>query len=195
VSALTLRAPSADQLPAYIAALREGWSPNTTRDVSAEQLAAIAADATAFLAQFQRDATGTISLGDGREVPRLPGATFWISDGSFCGVINYRHVPGSEELPPHVSGHVGYAIVPWRRREGLATAALRLLLPVLRERGLPRVLITCDEDNIASRRVIEANGGVFDGVQTEPGEPAITKLRFWVRTAPAAGFADTPPAA
>ena len=39
-------------LPAYTAALQRGWSPNTTRDVCAEQLAAIAADADGFLARL-----------------------------------------------------------------------------------------------------------------------------------------------
>jgi len=50
-------------------------------------------------------------------VPRLPGRVLWVWDGEFCGVINLRFVPGTLDLPPHVSGHAGYAIVPWKRRK------------------------------------------------------------------------------
>jgi predicted acetyltransferase len=188
---LTLKTPSLALLPDYVAALRSGWSPNTTRDVCAEQLAAIDADSEAFPRRFLPGATGTVRLADGRDVPRLPGATYWMWDGAFCGAINYRHVPGTEELPAHVSGHVGYAVVPAKRGQGVAKAALRLLLPILRETGLARVLVTCDETNTASRRVIEANGGVFDGVAPDPEHPGVMKLRFWLSVADVRADADT----
>jgi predicted acetyltransferase len=188
---LTLETPSPRLLPDYVAALRTGWSPNTTRDVCAEQLAAIEADTEAFLRQFLPEATGTVRLADGRDVPRLPGATYWMWDGAFCGAINYRHVPGTEELPPHVSGHVGYAVVPAKRGQGVAKAALRLLLPILRDVGLARVLVTCDETNQASRRVIEANGGVFDSAVPDPDHHDVMKLRFWLSVAEATAGADT----
>jgi predicted acetyltransferase len=205
LTAIRLVTPSVEHLPAYIAALESGWSPNTTRDVCAEQLTAIAADPAAFLRQFMPEATGTVKLGDGTEVPRLPGATYWIFDTAFCGAINHRRMPGTEELPPHVSGHIGYAVIPAKRGRGVAKAALRLLLPMLHELGLPRALLTCDETNIASRRVIEANGGVFDGFDAapehtaNPGQaasdgPDVRKLRFWVPTSPAAADVDRPPA-
>ena len=100
-----------------------------------------------------------MTLPDGSQVPRLPGYRLWISDGEFCGLIGLRWVPGSTELPPHVLGHIGYAVVPWKRRRGYATEALRLMLQKAREEGLDTVLITTDPDNEASRQVIEANGG------------------------------------
>jgi predicted acetyltransferase len=40
-------------------------------------------------------------------------------DGEFCGSIGLRWLPGTEELPPHCLGHIGYAVVPWKRRLGL----------------------------------------------------------------------------
>ena len=89
-----------------------------------------------------------------------------------------RFVPGSDELPPHVSGHIGYAVVPWKRGHGYATEALRLLLPVAREVGLKRVQLTCDPDNAASQKVITANGGVLERGHTD--EDGMAKLSFWI---------------
>jgi predicted acetyltransferase len=80
-------------------------------------------------------------------------------DGEFVGQIGQRWQPGTDALPAHVLGHIGYAVVPWKRRRGYATEGLRLKLVEARELGLRRVQITTDRLNIASCRVIEANGG------------------------------------
>lgn len=154
--------PSRALLAGYQAALRQGWSPDTMRPQAAEEeLARIAADADGFLAGcIDREARGgPVTLPDGSQVPRLPGYRLWISDGEFCGSIGLRWVPGSTELPPHVLGHIGYAVVPWKRNRGYATRALAAMLRRAREEGLPEVIITTDVDNVASQRVIEANGG------------------------------------
>ena len=112
----------------------------------------------------------------GREIPRLPSRSYWLDDGDFCGAATLRYKPGSDELPAEVSGHIGYAVVPWKRRRGYATRALALLLPIAREVGLSRVELTCDDDNDPSRRVIETNGGVLVGDRRAPGRK--TKLVF-----------------
>lgn len=58
-------------------------------------------------------------------------------------------------------GHIGYGVVPWKQGRGYATQALREVLQEANGEGLRYVEITTDPDNIASRRVIEANGGVL----------------------------------
>ena len=179
---MTLLEPSLDLLPGYRAAVEAGWSPSATRDLSAEHAAAIRDDARAFLADVTRREGGTVPLADGTMVPRLPGKVFWLWDGEFCGIVNIRFVPGTLDLPPHVSGHVGYGVVPWKRGRGYATRALAGLLPIARELGLSRVLLTCDLTNLASRRVIEKNGGVFAGQRESDDHSGQGKLLFWIDT-------------
>jgi predicted acetyltransferase len=174
---LRLVAPSLERLPGYEAALAAGWSPNTERDASAEQLALLRRDPRGLVDELTRQ-DGAIRTGWGDWVPRLPSRTFWLDDDDFCGSINLRYDPSGAALPQYVNGHIGYAVVPWKRRRGYATRALALILPVARAVGLRRVQLTCDDDNDASRRVILANGGVADGSYLA-GNGKI-KLSFWI---------------
>lgn len=157
--------PTLDALPAYTEALRRGWSPDNIRGrlAAEEELAAIEEDAARFVArQVDREAAGPpIRMLDGSMVKRLPGYRLWIWDDEFCGTIGLRWQPGTSELPPHVLGHIGYSVVPWKQGRGYATAALRLLLPLAAGEGLELVTITTDPDNVPSQKVIEANGGVL----------------------------------
>jgi predicted acetyltransferase len=162
--ALRLVRPERRHLPGYIQALERGWSPDNLRpEAAGETLARIAADADRFLEeQVDREARGPrVTLPDGTTVPRLPGYSLWMWDGEFCGAVGFRWQPGTSTLPAYCLGHVGYSVVPWKRRRGYATRALALLLPLVREEGLEYIELTADRDNVASRRVIEANGGVF----------------------------------
>jgi predicted acetyltransferase len=78
-----------------------------------------------------------------------------------------------------VGGHIGYVVLPEHRRKGYATEMLFLSLPLARNLGLPRVLLTCDENNEASRRTIEKCGGVFENRFESPDLPE-AKLRYWI---------------
>ena len=163
-----LLTPTLARLPALVAALRRGWSPDNVRgEVAArEMLERIDADAALFIErQTDPQALGEpLTLPDGTQVRRLPGRTFWIwsdeePDHGFCGSLGFRWQPGTAALPPHVPGHVGYAVVPWQRGRGHATAALRAVLPHAQELGLPWIELTTDPDNVASQKVIERAGG------------------------------------
>ncbi|TIV72637.1 MAG: GNAT family N-acetyltransferase [Mesorhizobium sp.] len=159
--------PALQHLPSYKAALERGWSPDNLRllEATREQLAAIEEDPVAFLAGLDDpEAKGPrIALPDGTWVPRLPGFRRWIWDDEVAGSIGLRWQKGTSALPPHVLGHIGYAVVPWKERRGYATEALRLMLDEARAVGLDYVEITTDLDNLASQKVILANGGILAG--------------------------------
>ena len=107
----------------------------------------------------------------------VPCTFFWVEDDerpdTYLGTASIRH-----RLTPfllEVGGHVGYSVRPSARRRGVATEALRLLLPRAADLGIDPVLITCDVDNAGSAKVIEANGGVLEDVRGD-------KRRYWVPT-------------
>jgi predicted acetyltransferase len=174
--------PAPPFLREYRKALARGWSPDNLRPEAAiEELARIAEDPDLFLAeQIDREAKGPpITLPDGVVVSRLPGIHKWMWDGEFCGSIGLRWQPGTAELPPTCLGHIGYAVVPWKRRLGYATQALRDILPEASALGLPYVELTTDVSNRASRRVIEANGGkVVERFDKPEGYGGAPSLRF-----------------
>jgi len=161
---MELRWPSEIELPSYVAALERGWSANTI-DAGAGlvELEAIRRDPKAFLLSLvDREGSGPpIPMPDGTFGQRLPGFRKWMWDGEFCGSIGFRWQPGTEELPPYVLGHVGYSVVPWKRRLGYATAAVRAIVSDAAGEGLRWVEITCDVDNVASAGVIVGAGGEF----------------------------------
>jgi predicted acetyltransferase len=169
---IELKTPTLELLPRYVDALKRGWTPDHIIGIAAthEQLAAIEQDAAGFVArQTDLEALGgPVTLPDGSKVARIPGRQFWIWDGDFCGRLSMRWQPGSAALPPHVLGHIGYAVVPWRRGLGHATQAVRAVLPYARAQGLPYVEVTTDPDNFASQKVITANGGVLIEAFTKP---------------------------
>ena len=181
--------PAREYLASYTAALERGWSHDNIRGEAAsrEQLDAIAADPDRFVASLvDREATsGPITLKDGTQVPRLPGYQRWMWDGEFCGSIGARWQPGTEALPPTCLGHIGYSVVPWKQRRGYATAAVREILPEMAAEGLCYVEITTDPDNMPSRRVIEANGGVLIETFTRPASLGGTPgLRYRIDLSP-----------
>jgi len=122
-------------------------------------------------------------LADGADPDRVPPGfvpqtTYWlVEDGTFLGRLSLRH-----ELNDSLrlnGGHISYDIRPAKRRRGYGTSALALGLDEARKIGLARVLITCDDNNIGSRRIIEANGGVLQDRITVPGEEGL-KRRYWI---------------
>jgi predicted acetyltransferase len=112
------------------------------------------------------------------ETPRpdhfVPTTTLWWVDGTdYLGRLAIRHRL-NERLLAH-GGHIGYDVRASARRRGHATAMLRAALPMANGLGIERALITCEAGNVASRKVIEACGGVLEDQRGNI-------LRFWAPT-------------
>ena len=108
----------------------------------------------------------------------LPYEDHWLMDDDvWIGLLTLR--PQINEQFLQSGGHIGYVIRPSKRRSGYGTAILRLGLDKARARGLQRVLLTCDETNIGSRKIIEANGGQLENAVVVEGQTAL-KLRYWI---------------
>lgn len=111
-----------------------------------------------------------------RELWAVPVTELWFVDGSdYLGTVVIRHC-----LTPALTregGHIGYHVVLCHRRRGHASQMLTQARSFCQGLGLADVLITCDEDNVGSRRVIEANSCVLERV-------AGGQARYWVSTAP-----------
>jgi predicted acetyltransferase len=114
--------------------------------------------------------------------PPQPGwvldTILWLVDGDrFIGRISLRHRL-TENLRRY-GGHIGYEIRPTQRRKGYGTEMLRLALPIVRDLGITKALVTCDTTNVGSRKIIEANGGVLqDIIQTEFSKAPT--MRWWI---------------
>ena len=107
-------------------------------------------DFAAFVAKKLADAHPTAE--------RVPKTHLWaVADEEFVGRISIHHELNDELRA--AGGHIGYDTVPSFRSRGVGTEMLRLALPKARALGLTEVLLTCDDTNAASIRVIEANGG------------------------------------
>lgn len=103
---------------------------------------------------------------------------YWlVRGGEVVGTSRLRHglTPKSE----HEGGHIGYDVRPSERGKGYATTLLALTLDKARRRGLARVLLTCDDDNAASVRVIEKSGGQLEDRRISQRTGKIIR-RYWI---------------
>jgi predicted acetyltransferase len=152
--------PTAAVRDSYLAGMRAVCEEDGT---SVDWLAGATADFAAYAA--------------GRAAPRqqwdVPVTELWYVDGTvYIGSLVVRH-----ELTPallHDGGNIGYHVVPAYRRRGHATAMLAAGCRYCKDRGMSSVLLTCDDDNVGSRTVIEANGGQLAS-QTDH------ICRYWIR--------------
>lgn len=98
------------------------------------------------------------------------------SDNRIIGTIQIRHELNEYLL--NIGGHIGDGVRPSERRKGYATEMIRLALEKCKEIGLDKVLITCNKDNIGSRKSIQNNGGILENETLD--EIGKELQRFWI---------------
>ncbi|EHA1127684.1 GNAT family N-acetyltransferase [Vibrio navarrensis] len=110
----------------------------------------------------------------------VPCSHFWLvnTDKTILGAIRVRHNIENEFLSIE-AGHIGYDIAPSYRGEGKGKLMLKLVLPKVKQLGIAQALVTADEDNYASRKVIEANDGKFEKIVMGKVFPN-PLARYWV---------------
>lgn len=109
---------------------------------------------------------------------RVQADTFFlVNEGSnrILGAINIRYA--LNDYLYNYGGNIGYGIRPTERKKGYAVEMLRLALDICKEKGMKKVLITCDKNNKGSARTIIKNGGIFENEVLEDGE--LVK-RYWI---------------
>ena len=96
-------------------------------------------------------------------------------DNYIIGMIDIRHY--LNEYLTQVGGNIGYSVRKSERNKGYAKQMLKLALEKCKELKIKKVLITCDEDNIASEKVILSANAKFEDIRNVDGE---NKKRFWI---------------
>lgn len=110
---------------------------------------------------------------------KVPDSTFFCLDtdrNRFVGAVNIRHYLNDSLLKS--GGHIGDGIRPSERRKGYATEMIGLALEQCRKLGIDKVLMTCDKDNIGSRKSILKNGGVLENEFVN--EEGNIEQRYWI---------------
>ncbi|HUY42071.1 MAG TPA: GNAT family N-acetyltransferase [Candidatus Dormibacteraeota bacterium] len=158
---LDFRVPSVELVPEYRAFVAS-FLP-TDVDMWSRTHALARSDPAAYVEQAQRFARGEME-------PLVKSDTYWVFNGNEMAAELWirHHLRGM--LLRH-GGHVGYAVQPAFRGKGVATAMLRFALERLRTLGEVEALVTCDDDNPASARVIEKCGGVRIHDSERDGRP------------------------
>ena len=104
--------------------------------------------------------------------------TCWVLNEQNIAIGMVRLRPDLNEALRHIGGNIGYYIRGDFRGRGYGKEMLRLALIRLAEFGIHRALLTTGPDNVASIRILEANGGVFEKEVVDPGNGRRYR-RYW----------------
>ncbi|MBQ7867777.1 MAG: GNAT family N-acetyltransferase [Clostridia bacterium] len=133
-------------------------------------------DADTFFERVARYRTG-------KDLPsnRLPCTFLWlVEESEFIGEVSIRH--GLNDALLRYGGHIGYWVRSTRWNSGVGTQMLAMALDYVRAHfDFERVLITCDDDNIGSARVIEKNGGILENkIENHFDDETVLTRRYWI---------------
>lgn len=100
------------------------------------------------------------------------------ADNKIIGSTHIRHNLDREILRTY-GGHIGYAVCPGERGKGYGTAILELALDYCIGLDLNHIMLSCDKENFASKRIIEKCGGVFErSYRTEGREILVYQINL-----------------
>ena len=89
-------------------------------------------------------------------------------DNYIVGMIDIRHYLNN--FLKQFGGNIGYSVRKSERNKGYAKQMLELALEKCKDLKMKKVLITCDEDNIASEKVILSANAKFEDIRNVDGE-------------------------
>ncbi|MDB9459984.1 GNAT family N-acetyltransferase [Dolichospermum circinale] len=148
--------PTADLQSEFLDMIREYQDTDEVRIYDQDFLQLIQSDFLAYIQYLENSSEGI-----GLKPDFVPATTFWL-------LLNHKIIIGESRLRhwlvptlEHWGGHIGYMIRPLQRGKGYGTKMLSLTLEQARNMGLNRVLLTCNQDNHGSNRVIQKNNGKF----------------------------------
>lgn len=113
---------------------------------------------------------------DPNRVPSTQYLAINKENNELIGMIQIRHELNEYLL--NYGGHIGYSVRPSKRQKGYAKEMLALALGKCKKMNLSKVLITCNEKNIASARTILANGGILENKKKQ--ENGVITNRYWI---------------
>ncbi len=164
-----LVSPDAAFQQTYIDALREFHAENRNLE---QDVIVLNRDFAGYVRHLEKQST------DERREGLVPETFYWLVDDSvYIGRVSIRHTLNNRLL--QFGGHIGYEIRPTKRRMGYGKCILQLGLAKARLLGITRALVTCDEDNIGSAKIIEANGGILENTVLL-NHRAVATRRYWI---------------
>ena len=172
---MELIVPSVKYNDSFIQAVKEYQSVDADdrKDIFELKVEELQSDFSSYIANL-------LSESEGKNLPEgyVPQTTYWLIDnGEFIGRVSIRHTLTEHLLKE--GGHIGYDISPSKRNKGYGRKILELSLLKAKELGIDKVLVTCNETNLASKKIIEANGGILENA-LDMGEGKPKKLRYWI---------------
>lgn len=170
---LLLVLPCQNYALSYLQALNEGMDDKPSPE-----------EETLIINNFQAwcvrkyDLSRPVTWPDGTKVPRVPFSEFWlVKEDLFIGRIQIRHK--LNEFLLQFAGNIGYSIRPSEQRKGYGKKILQMTLPHLKALGIDPVLITCNDNNISSIKIIESVNGILENKVPTPGSD-IPQRRYWI---------------
>ncbi len=173
--------PSAEYKDSFIEAVKEFQTnedyTHRNKWYRALSIADLDKDFNAFV-EKQQDLMRSGNVESELPSARVPQTEYWLTEGEkYIGRISIRHK--LNEKLSYIGGHIGFDIRPSERGKGYGNHILELAFPKAKELGLTRVLMTCDVRNVASRKIIEKNGGILENQIPNP-EMGHDALRYWI---------------